>query len=162
MTAPLVRIAAGPDDIIAVRSLFIEYAQALDYDTCFDDFDQEMSGLPGEYGPPTGSLLIAYHGGEPIGAVGLRSITPEIAEIKRLYVQSRARGWGLGRRLMDQALSEAVRLGYEKLILETLPSMTEAHALYANLGFTPIVGATTDVIGRLELRIGGTVSGSGS
>jgi GNAT superfamily N-acetyltransferase len=154
VTVPSVRIAAGPGDMVRVRSLFVEYAEAFDYDTCFDNFDQEMADLPGAYGPPNGVLLIANHEGEPVGAVGLKSINLKVAEIKRLYVQPRARGWGIGRRLIGRVLSEAASLGYERLVLETLPRMTDARALYANLGFTPIEGGVIDQITRLQLKIG--------
>ena len=48
------------DDIESARSLFKEYAAWLEIDLCFQDFEKELSELPGDYAPPDGRLLLAF------------------------------------------------------------------------------------------------------
>lgn len=128
--------AGSPADVAAVRALFEEYAASLDVDLCFQGFADELAGLPGDYAPPRGTLLLASAGGEPVGCVALR---PEgragIAELKRLYVRPAGRGLQLGRRLTEQALRFARAAGYASVCLDTLPSMHAAQRLYEALGF---------------------------
>lgn len=136
----VVRDARGGADIAVVRHLFEAYAASLDVDLCFQNFAQELAGLPGDYAPPRGMLLIGEQAGEAIGCVGLRPLhdpgqPPRVGEVKRLYVVPRARGGRLGRALMHALLERAPSLGYGELKLDTLASMTNARALYASLGF---------------------------
>jgi len=122
-------------DIAACRALFIEYERALGVSLCFQGFEAELAGLPGDYSPPRGRLFLAWRGTEPVGCVGLRPLSPDAAEMKRLYVRPSERGAGLGRVLAERAIEEARAIGYRCLALDTLPSMLAAQALYARLGF---------------------------
>jgi len=117
-----------------VRALFGEYAASLPFALDFQDFDRELAELPGAYAPPRGALLLA----RGAGCVGLRPIDETTCEMKRLYVQSSARGTGLGRRLAEAAISEARRIGYERMRLDTVAGMDSAQALYERLGFHEI------------------------
>ena len=118
-----------------VRALLREYAAALPFELDFQDFDRELAGLPGAYTPPRGALLLARVDGEAAGCVALRPLAENACELKRLFVRPAARGLGLGRRLTTAIVSEARRLGYARMRLDTTPGMEAAQALYAELGF---------------------------
>jgi GNAT superfamily N-acetyltransferase len=111
-----------------VRALLREYARSLEVDLCFQDFERELDDPLGFYD----CVLLA-----PGGIVALRRIDERRCEMKRLYVQPAGRGGGLGRRLAEALIADARGRGYERMLLDTLPTMTSAHALYATLGFRP-------------------------
>jgi putative acetyltransferase len=154
--------ALSPLHIENVRALFLEYEASIGVDLCFQDFGQEVSSLPGNYAPPKGGLFIAFQESESVGCVGLRPLgQPSIAELKRLYVRSRARGSGLGRQLAELAISRAVEAGYERIRLDTLPNMTEAQRLYRQLGFQEISAYTFNPIpGVVYMELKLTSSGA--
>jgi GNAT superfamily N-acetyltransferase len=133
-----IRDAEFPRDIAVVRALFREYADSLDIDLDFQDFEGEFETLPGKYSRPAGRLLLARSGADTVGCVALRPINERDGEMKRLYVRAHARGEHLGRRLAERICQEAREIGYERICLDTLPTMTRAQALYRSLGFVPI------------------------
>ena len=130
-----VRPARVPDDVPAVRDLFRAYAAGLGIDLCFQSFEAELAGLPGAYAPPAGRLLVADAGTELAGCVALRLHAVGVGEVKRLYVRPEFRGRGLGRELINRVVAEAAAAGYRDLVLDTLPVMGEAIALYRAAGF---------------------------
>jgi putative acetyltransferase len=143
--------ATTPVDIQQVRQLFEEYAAWLGINLCFQNFDKELAGLPGDYAPPSGRLLLAVVGDEVMGCVALRKIGECVGEMKRLYVRPAFRGRGLGRTLTEKVIAEAKQIGYASVRLDTLPAkMDQAIAMYRSLGFreiaayyqNPVEGAT--------------------
>ncbi len=136
-TTPVIRVRTAAE-VEEARRLFREYAEEIDVDLDFQDFPTELANLPGEYAPPTGELLLATAQGRPVGCVALRPLEPEVCEMKRLFLEAPYRGQGIGRQLVEAIVSEARRLGYAKMRLDTLPSMQDALALYTALGFREI------------------------
>jgi len=134
MTAPELVAARDTSDVEEVRALFREYAASLPFALDFQDFDDELAGLPGAYAPPRGALLLA----RGAGCVGLRPIDETTCEMKRLYVRPSARGTGLGRRLVEAIVAQARSLGYAQMRLDTVPGMDSARSLYERLGFREI------------------------
>lgn len=130
--------ASDPAAVELAASLFREYQTAIGVDLCFQGFAEELAGLPGNYAPPRGRLLIAHVGREPAGCVALRPLEDGIAEMKRLYVRDAFRGTGLGRRLAEAVIAAAHGAGYSRIRLDTLATMNEAIALYGALGFVEI------------------------
>ena len=127
--------ASTPAEYDAARSLFREYSDRLNVSLCFQGFEQELTTLETMYAPPSGALLLIDGEGTFRGCVALRALG-EHAEMKRLYVRPELRGQGWGRRLAEAIVDRARALGYRRLYLDTLPAMTEARALYRDMGFT--------------------------
>ena len=131
--------ASTPQQIELARTLFQEYGASLGFSLCFQNFDKELAGLPGDYAPPKGRLLIAYLDSEPAGCVALHEFAPGISEMKRLYVRPAFRGKRVGLALANAIIAAAREIGYGKMRLDTVPSaMGDAVKMYGRLGFKEI------------------------
>ncbi len=130
--------AQTEEQIKVVRELFVEYAESLNFDLCFQNFEKEVTKLPGEYVSPAGRLLLASVDEKTAGCIVLRKISGDVCEMKRLYVRPKFRGRGIGRNLATTIIDDARAIGYKQMRLDTLSSMKEAIALYQSLGFTTI------------------------
>ena len=155
MAIYLVNIEQG-ERLDTVAALFRQYEKWLNFDLCFQDFENELKSLPGDYAPPKGRLLLAYDGERAVGCVALRPMDETVCEMKRLYVSPACRGKGLGRMLAVEVVRQAREIGYESMRLDTVDWMKEAITLYRSLGFeeieayryNPIEGAV-----YMELRL---------
>lgn len=137
-TMPRIIIEPADKDLDEVRRLFAEYAASLAIDLTFQNFDAELGHLPGKYAPPGGRLYLAKCGDGTAGCVALRPFDKTRCEMKRLFVRPAYRGLGIGKKLALRALADAAAIGYGSMLLDTLESMPEAVALYANMGFRRI------------------------
>lgn len=129
-----------PQDIQDSTKLFEAYAESLGIDFAFQQVDTERATWPGKYAEARGGalLLARNEDGEAIGGVALRGLASGVCEMKRLYVDPRGRGLGVGRALAEAIVAEARRLGYCRMRLDTLASMSAARGLYQALGFREI------------------------
>jgi ribosomal protein S18 acetylase RimI-like enzyme len=131
-----------------IVALLREYEAAIGVSLGFQDFADELANLPGAYAPPQGAMILARDAerNDLVGCVAVRPVphSPGLCEMKRLYVRRAARGSGLGRRLALAAMSEARRMRYARICLDTLPGMQQAQALYDALGFRRLGLAATD------------------
>ena len=152
----IIEPAASPQDIADVGMLFREYSGLVAEALCFQNFDEELVALPGDYAPPGGALLIARDGDAPAGCVALRRLDAATGEMKRMYVREHYRGSGLGRRLAIAVIDEARKTGCARVVLDTLPKLGAAIALYRDLGFREtgsyLASPTPDAL-CFELRI---------
>jgi ribosomal protein S18 acetylase RimI-like enzyme len=147
---PLLTRPETAQDLDRVRRLIRQYADSLDFNLEFQDFDGELRRLPGDYAPPEGCLIVAISDEEPVGCVALRRFEDGICEMKRLYILPSQRRTGIGRILVEAIINAARQIGYRKMRLDTVPSMKAARRLYKSVGFVeigpyrynPIDGAT--------------------
>jgi GNAT superfamily N-acetyltransferase len=147
VTAVTILQATSPAQIAQARELFLEYASSLGFSLCFQNFDAELAGLPGDYAPPTGRLLLAEYDGQFAGCGALHqlesnlepNLKPDICEMKRLYLRPQFRGKGIGRKIAERLIAEARAIGYKRMRLDTVgPVMKDAVAMYRKLGFNEI------------------------
>jgi GNAT superfamily N-acetyltransferase len=101
-------------------------------------WERELAGLPGDYAPPEGRLLVCWDAELAVGCVAVKRLNAESCEMKRLFVVQMARGRGAGRALAEAALSGAREAGYSSMYLDTSVRQTEAITLYRELGFAPV------------------------
>lgn len=130
--------AETPDDIAAVKAIFLEYMAFIEgylgESLCFQGTDSEFKNFPKVYDV----LLLAKVGGEPVAACGIKPFKDKICELKRLYCRPSGRGHRLGERLSRESLNAARQLGYEEMYLDTDPGLTHACRIYEALGFYDI------------------------
>ena len=134
--------AATAEQLADARALFREYAAGLQVDLCFQNFEAELAGLPGEYAAPGGALLLAYADDALAGCGAMRPLTDvdhaNACEMKRLFVRRAFRRFGLGRVLAQALMDRAASAGYSVMLLDTLDEMESARELYATLGFEEV------------------------
>jgi len=127
--------AESSGQIETIRELFLEYAKSLNFDLCFQGFDEELESLPGRYAAPGGRLLLALYEKKIAGCVALWKVSDQVCEMKRLWVRPEFRGKKIGRQLAEFVIEQAKLIGYSKMKLDTIDTMTEAIKLYVSLGF---------------------------
>ena len=122
------------------RKLFLEYADSLLFDLCFQDFDKELEGLEEMYKPEEGGVILlrTRRLDDFVGCGAIRRIDAQTAELKRMYIKGEFRGKGLGEQMLNHAIKLAKELNYKTIRLDTMPSMTQAISLYRKYGFKEI------------------------
>ena len=144
MPAPAIRLQTPDTPALfdATREIFVEYAQGLGIDLCFQNFEQELVSLPGDYAQPQGAVLLAFVDGALAGCGAFRPLADvdyaNACEMKRLYVRPAFRRYGLGRTVAQALLDLAMQAGYSAMLLDTLDDMEAARGLYETLGFVEV------------------------
>ncbi len=139
LTASLVEIAAEDPRSPDARWCIGEYFKELDarFDAGFDP-SAGITADPEELEPPLGELLVARLRGQPVGCGALKLHAEAPAELKRMWVSPRARGLGLGRRLLSMLESHARDAGARVIHLETNRALVEAIQLYRTSGYREV------------------------
>jgi len=132
------RYLSETNDLEEAKKLLYEYADSLKVDLSFQDFEKEVSTLPGKYAQPDGVFILAYVDGKIAGCAAIRKIDKELCEMKRLYVRDEYKGLGIGKKLVLEIIGEASKMGYDFIRLDTLPTMKTAQKLYESVGFHDI------------------------
>ncbi|MDB4902626.1 MAG: family N-acetyltransferase [Mucilaginibacter sp.] len=132
------RIASTFQEFESGKKLFEEYALSLNVDLSFQNFSKELETIQNQYGKSEGALLLACDGNVFVGCSGVRKLDRETAELKRMYVKNEYRGYHIGTSLLQRSIEFAKELGYKRIRLDTLQSMTKAQQLYRSFGFYEI------------------------
>ncbi|TWT45342.1 putative N-acetyltransferase YsnE [Phycisphaerae bacterium RAS1] len=159
MTTVTLTDALDARQLATARTLFREYAAEIGVDLCFQGFEREMAELPGRYAPPDGCILLARSDQHDAGCVALRKLETGVCEMKRLFVRPAFRAAGVGRMLADAVVERARRIGYARMVLDTLSQMTAAIALYRSMGFretTPYYANPLPGVVYMELTLPGS------
>jgi putative acetyltransferase len=130
-----IRTIESAADLGTVKQLFIAYSESLGISLCFQNFDQELSALPGAYAPPSGCLMLAEFKGLAGGCVALRPLGDGICEMKRLYISPELRGSGAGRALVVAAMERARSIVTQPCGLILCPQWNEPLNCIVRLGF---------------------------
>lgn len=133
-----IKVISAINQLDEIRQLFREYANSLEIDLCFQDFEEELKSLPGKYSEPDGRLYIAYLDDKVVGCIALRRYDDIRAELKRLFVRNGYRGLGISKRLIQRIIQDALDIGYHSILLDTLDTMKPAISLYTSIGFKEI------------------------
>jgi putative acetyltransferase len=133
----LFKLISEEEDFLKARNLFIEYANSLDFDLHFQNFDKELEEIDIQYNTPDGGLILIIDSltSKEVGCAGIRKSEENIAELKRMFIKEEHRNKGLGKELLQRAIELAKELGYKKIRLDTLDTMRSAIALYEKFGF---------------------------
>lgn len=127
------------EDFKTAIQLFKEYAAQIGVDLEFQNFTNEIQNIEIQYSRPKGIIFIARNDKNlPLGCFGIRALEGSICELKRMFLKKEARGLGLGKQMLEKAIETAKELGYQKMRLDTLPTMNAAIGLYKKIGFYEI------------------------
>jgi len=139
MTAGFTIRRARPEDHAAVARELAEYLGFIGDTLDAEGLDHDIAHWQEEYDGTSGVLLLVVDpAGEVVGTAAVRLLEPGTGELKRMWLRPACQGRGLGRRLMDDCLDEARRLGCRALRLDTQAKLAAAVHLYRAYGFTEI------------------------
>lgn len=94
--------------------------------------------------PPRGAFLVASVDGQPIACGAVKTISPAVGSLKRMWVADAGRGLGIGRRMLEALEAQARALGLTTLRLETNHTLREAIQLYRSAGFREVAAFNSD------------------
>jgi ribosomal protein S18 acetylase RimI-like enzyme len=133
------RSAQSENDYALAKDLFVAYASQLGVDLSFQNFSNELEKIRTEYGPPTGVIILVFDEKEnAIGCFAIRKFQDSVCELKRMYLRNDFQGKGIGKAMLKNAIVLGRELGYERMRLDTLPTMKSAIKLYSKVGFYEI------------------------
>jgi len=119
-------------------------------DADIKDIESSYFGRGGKF------FVLETEDGSVIGAYGLYPVEEHTCELRKMYLHKAHRGKGLGKFLLEDALSKARQLGFERMILETASVLKEAIALYKSYGFAEYnpqhMSSRCDQAYQLELK----------
>lgn len=141
-----IRSAVSEEDADAVRQLCRDYVTwqikmfpelRAAIEAYFEpvEWERTLADLPRIHARPKGDMLLGLVDDVPLGCIMYHEMSPGIAEIKRLYVDEKARGVGLGKLLIVEAQDGVRRDGYSKIRLDGATFLDSAMKLYLKLGF---------------------------
>jgi len=143
-----IEIAQSPDDIAAVKAIFLEYMAFIETylgeSLGFQGTEKEFADFPNSYD----ALVLAKMNGKPVAACGLKPFKPGICELKRLYCRPTGRGHQLGLELIIATIIQARKHGYQEMYLDTDPGLSHANSIYETLGFIDIERYYDNPMGR--------------
>ena len=116
-----------------------------EYQERYGTSEELASTVVDDFEPPFGLFLVVVDAGATVAGGGLRRVSDERCEIKRMWTDAGNRRRGLASRVLAELETHAVRLGYTSVILETGPMQPEAHGLYQRHGY-----ATVPTYGRYD------------
>ncbi|WP_394848411.1 helix-turn-helix domain-containing GNAT family N-acetyltransferase [Pendulispora brunnea] len=120
-----------------IRRHGIVYGDEYGYDASFEALVARiMADYIENYDPELENAFIAEMDGEPVGSIFCVKKTATIAQLRCLIVDPKARGMGVGSRLVDECIRFARRAGYKKMVLWTHDSLVAARHIYERAGFT--------------------------
>lgn len=137
-----INLLSGTEHIGEIQQLFCEYTQELinseeefrEYLELQND-ESELNNLSTKYGAPEGRLCLITIDGKSAGCIALRKMENNFCEMKRLYIRPFYRSLGLAASLVHKIIDDAMEIGYQAMLLDTLPSLDAAIRLYKKFGF---------------------------
>lgn len=101
-------------------------------------YSETMADLHVIHARPKGAVLLAYLDDHPVGCVMYQEMEPGVAEVKRLFVDPRGRGHGLGSALLTEMIRQMAADGYKTVRFSSAKFLTHARSLYESVGFSDI------------------------
>jgi GNAT superfamily N-acetyltransferase len=134
-----IRTDLRPGDLGAVVGLHGRlYAKEHGFDVTFEAYVAGPLAELAKRNSDRERLWLAECGGRLVGCVAIVAASDEVAQLRWYLVDPAARGHGLGRRLLDEAVAFSRDRGYRSVILWTVSALTAAARLYAAAGFRKV------------------------
>jgi GNAT superfamily N-acetyltransferase len=144
-----VELRHEPPDAPAARSLFADYMALVRERLPGFEPTEDIFATAEAFRGPGSAWVVLYEDGAAVGCGGLRTLAPEVGEIKRMFVRADARGRGHGRRLLGELEGIARAAGLRRIRLLTTEVLAEARELYRSAGYE--VAERSEEGGRCDL-----------